>query len=90
MITSEKKVSARLELSPDGHGRLSSIYGELDMSVPPTPLLIQEKLSLLKLCDKGTRVEGVGKKQNNNLYYLWFSKKEVQEVLNQRKILIGE
>lgn len=84
MINSDQKVSARLDLRPDGKGRMTSIYGELDMDIPPTPQLVAEKIALLKLCALGTRVQGVGKKQREGIYYLWFTRNEVKEVLNQR------
>ena len=79
----EVEISARLEVNPDGTGRVTSIYGELDMSVPPMPELIESKYAVLKLCEKGVRVPDVGKRQSDSIFYLWLTVSEMKEVQKQ-------
>ena len=82
MIKSRSKVTARLELGPEGGGRMSSVFGELDIdiSTPPLPALVEEKLAILRLADIGTRISGVGKRQSRTIFYLWFTKDEVEQI----------
>ena len=82
MIKSRSKITARLELGVDGGGRMSSVFGELDIdiSVPPVPAIIEEKLAILKLADIGARIPNVGKRQSRNIFYLWFTEDEVRQI----------
>lgn len=84
MINSPTKISARVTVNQEGAGFMNSVYGELDLKFPPTPRLVDEKLSMLKMCSKGQRVEGVGKRQSNNIFYLWFTPEEVKELLMEK------
>lgn len=85
--TMEVEISARLEMRPDDTGRVTSVYGELDMDIPPMPLTIESKYAVLKLCDKGVRVPDIGKRQSENIFYLWFTEKEVKQVTEEVKQL---
>lgn len=71
-------------LNEKGAGYMNSVYGELDLKFPPTPRLVDEKLSMLKLCAKGQRVDGVGKRQSDNVFYLWFTPEEVKQLLMEK------
>lgn len=71
-------------VNPDGRGFMNSVYGELDTTFPPTPRLVDEKLAMLKMCNKGQRVDGVGKRQSSNIFYLWFTPEEVKELLKEK------
>jgi len=84
MINSPTKISARVTVNPDGGGFMNSVFGELDTTFPPTPRLVDEKLAMLKMCTKGQRVEGVGKRQSSNIFYLWFTPEEVKELLKEK------
>lgn len=86
----EVEISARLEMNPDNTGRITSIYGELDLDVPPMPQLIESKYAILKLCEKGTRVPDIGKRQSDSIYYLWFNDAELKEVVKEIKRQKGE
>ena len=86
----EVEVSARLEMRPDNTGRITSIYGELDIDVPPMPGLVESKYAMLKLCEKGTRVPEIGTRQSDNIYYLWFDDAELKQVVREIKQLKGE
>lgn len=86
----EVEISARLEMNPDNTGRITSIYGELDLDVPPMPQLIESKYAILKLCEKGTRVPDIGKRQSDSIYYLWFNDAELKEVVKEIKQRKGE
>lgn len=86
----EVEISARLEMNSDNTGRITSIYGELDLDVPPMPQLIESKYAILKLCEKGTRVPDIGKRQSDSIYYLWFNDAELKEVVKEIKQRKGE
>lgn len=83
--TMEVEISARLEMRPDNTGRITSVYGELDIDIPPMPQLIEAKFAVLKLCEKGTRVPQVGKRQSDSIYYLWFDSAELKAVVKEIK-----
>ena len=80
MMKSAEMIVVRAELNADGTGRLNSIYGEFDAEIPPTPELVEERIAILKLCDKGVRVEGVGKRQSGSIFYLHFTVEEAKQV----------
>lgn len=86
----EVEVSARLEMSSDGIGRLTSVYGELDLLIPPVPPLIESKYAILKLCEKGARIPDVGKRQSHDIYYLWFNQDEFRQVVEEIKSIKKE
>ncbi len=75
------EVSARLEMRPDNTGRITSIFGELDCDVPPMHPLLEAKYAILKMCDKGVRIPEVGKRQSDDIFYLWLSETEVKEIV---------
>jgi len=79
------EVSARLEMRPDNTGRITSIFGELDVAIPPMPPLMESKYAILKLCEKGTRIQNVGKRQSENIFYLWFDQSELKQVVEEIK-----
>jgi hypothetical protein len=83
--TMEVEIAARLEMQPDGTGRVTSVYGELDVTIPPMPPLMESKYAILKLCEKGTRVRDVGKRQSENIFYLWFDQSELKQVVEEIK-----
>jgi len=84
--TMSVEISARLEIEPDGKGRVTSIYGELDMRIPPMPPSIESRYAILKLCEVGVRVPAVGKRQSEKIYYLWFNDAELQTVMEEVKV----
>jgi hypothetical protein len=45
---------------------------------------------MLKLCEKGTRVPDIGKRQSDSIYYLWFDDAELKQVVREIKQLKGE
>lgn len=82
----EVEISARLEMNTDGTGRVTSVYGELDMDVPPMPAVLESKYAILKLCEKGTRVPDVGKRQSHCIYYLWLTQNEMKQVIKEIEV----
>jgi hypothetical protein len=81
----EVEIAARLEMQPDGTGRVTSVYGELDTTIPPMPPLMESKYAILKLCEKGARVPEVGKRQSDSIFYLWFDMAEFRQVAEEIK-----
>ena len=85
----ETEIAVRMEINADGTGRLTSIFGELDTNIPPMSPILEAKYAMLKLCSKGTRVPDVGKRQSENIFYLWISQEEFeqikQEITNVRR-----
>ncbi len=79
----EVEIAARLEMQPDGTGRVTSVYGELDVKIPPMPPLMESKYAILKLCEKGVRVPEVGKRQSDSIFYLWFDQTELKQVVEE-------
>ena len=79
-MKSAGKLTVRVEMHSDGHGRMDSIYGELDADIPPTPGLIAERIALLKLCDVSDRLDGVGKRQSSSIYYVHLTEAEARQV----------
>ena len=83
MMKSAEKITVRAELNANGSGRLNSIYGEFDAEIPPTPKLVAERIALLKMCDVGARVDGVGKRQSELIFYLHFTSDESKRVTEE-------
>ena len=82
-LTMDVEIAARLEMQPDGTGRVTSVYGELDVDIPPMPALMESKYAMLKLCEKGARVPDIGKRQSDKIFYLWFSPDELKQVVQE-------
>ena len=80
MMKSVEKITVRAELNANGSGRLNSIYGEFDAEIPPTPKLIEERIALLKMCSVGAKVDEVGKRQSESIFYLYFTSDESKQV----------
>ena len=76
----ETEIAVRMEINADGTGRLTSIFGELDTNIPPMSPILEAKYAMLKLCSKGTRVPDVGKRQSENIFYLWLSEAEFKQI----------
>jgi hypothetical protein len=70
----------RVKLDEDGEGWVFSAIHPLEFFIPPRHPIIEDKLSLLKLCDAGQSLEGVGKRKFDNTFYLWLSEQEVDEL----------
>jgi hypothetical protein len=43
--------------------------------------LLEAKYAILKMCDKGVRIPEVGKRQSEDIFYLWLSETELKEVV---------
>lgn len=84
-MKSPSKVTVRVEMQSSGNGRMSSIFGELDADIPPTPELIAERIALLKLCDVSNRLDGIGKRQSNSIYYVHLTPTEARKVSEEIK-----
>lgn len=84
-MKSANRITVRVEMHPDGHGRMDSIYGELDADIPPTPGLIAERVALLKICDVSKKLDGVGKRQSRSIYYVHLTEAEARQVSEEIK-----
>ena len=80
MMKSTHKVTVRVEMNADNTGRMGSIFGELDAEIPPTPELIAERIALLKICNVSGRLEGVGRRMSNSVYYVYLTDVEAKRV----------
>lgn len=81
--------TARVEMRTDGSIRLMSVFGELDTDVDSNniPKVVESKLALLLLCDIGTKVDGVGKRQSKSIYYLSFTVEDYEQTIQELKNL---
>lgn len=79
-MKSTHKVTVRVEINADNTGRMGSIFGELDSEIPPTPELIAERIALLKICNVSGRLEGVGRRMSNSVYYVYLTDTEAKQV----------
>lgn len=70
----------RVRLGEDDGGWVFSAQHALEFFIPPRHPIIQDKLALLKLCDRGQTLEGIGKRKFDDTYYLWLSDDEVNEL----------
>ena len=70
----------RVEMNADNTGRMGSIVGELDAEIPPTPELIKNRVALLKICNVGKRLEGVGRRMFDSVYYVYLTDTEAKQV----------
>lgn len=66
----------------DGYGWVFSPQSYLEFRVPPMPEILNEKVSLLKLVDKGG-VDGIGKRKLKNVFYVIFNENEYQQLCKQ-------
>lgn len=79
-MKSTHKVTVRVEINADNTGRMASIFGELDSEIPPTPELITERIALLKICNVSGRLEGVGRRMSDSIYYVYLTDVEAKQV----------
>ena len=70
----------RVKLDEDGEGWVFSAIHPLEFFIPPRHPIIEDKLSLLKLCERGQTLEGVGKRKFDDTFYLWLSGDEVDKL----------
>lgn len=82
-MKSAHKVTVRVEMHSDGHGRMSSLFGELDTEIPPAPELIKERVALLKICNVGDRLMGVGRRMFDSIYYVYLTGEEAKQITEE-------
>jgi hypothetical protein len=63
-------------------GWVFSPQSSLEFMIPPTPELINEKLSLLRLIEKG-EIDGVGKRKLKNVFYIILNEDEHRRLHEQ-------
>lgn len=78
----QNMVTARVEMKDfeSDEGRMVSIYSELDMIFPPMPKLIAERIALLRMLDYGKKIEGLGKRVNTTVMYIYFSEEDINAI----------
>lgn len=84
-MKSTTKVTVRAEINIDGTGRIGSIFGELDAEIPPTPKLIAERIALLKICDVGAKLNGIGRRMFHSIYYIYLTDVEAKQISEEIK-----
>jgi hypothetical protein len=52
----------------------------LEFQVPPFPKILDEKLALLRLVDKGGSVDGLGKRKLAHVFYVVFDEQEYEQL----------
>jgi len=90
MMKSTTRVTVRAEINADGTGRIGSIFGELDAEIPPTPELIAERIALLKICDVGAKLNGIGRTEEEREAIAKFLRKKSRSVKIKLLSEIGE
>lgn len=69
-----------LDEDDDGFGWAFSPTHPLEFEVPPYPLMVEEKLALLKLSPIGQEVGGIGKRKLAHVFYLHFTDDELENL----------
>lgn len=90
MVRSKTKIVARLQFDSSGQGRMSTVFDELDMTMPPIPKLVEEKLAILRIADANARINSIGFRTAGNVFYLWFTPEEIKQLKESTHETIGE